>query len=185
MGGRESSVQIHSLSPGLIKASGVCLIPGFVTVALRCSGPSGRCGGSSHGLHASAFGMVHPPGSTCVRSVGQSQSYNGIPGHWEKDFSLYSESPPAFPEEVRSLTVADLLKKRIFPLMGQPNRFQIFISPSVHTGSGQSEGETGGRGGRGDHGKSGRKDQNPGWGSPPGGAWKSRVRRRCNSREVL
>lgn len=93
--------------------------------------------------------------------------------------------PPAFSEEVRSLSVADLLKKRMFPLMGQPNRFQIFISPSVHTGSGQSEGETGGRGGRGDHGKSGRKDQNPGWGSPPGGAWKSRVRRRCNSREVL
>lgn len=48
--GGESSAQIHSLSPGLANDSGVCLIPGFVTVVLRCPGPSERCRGSSCGL---------------------------------------------------------------------------------------------------------------------------------------
>lgn len=56
-------------------APGVCLIPGFVTIALRCSGLSERCGGVQPvGSVPPAFEMVYLPASASVRSIGQSQS---------------------------------------------------------------------------------------------------------------
>lgn len=79
-GGRESSVQIHCLliSP---KASGVCLLPGVVTVALRCSGLSAKCEGVRPGGSVpAAVGLVHSAGSASVRSTGQSQSYDSTLG---------------------------------------------------------------------------------------------------------
>jgi len=78
--GEESSVQIHGLlaSP---EASGVCLLPGVVTVALRCSGLSAKCGGVQPvGSVLAAVGRVHPAGSASVRSTGQGQSCDGTLG---------------------------------------------------------------------------------------------------------
>lgn len=66
----KSSVQVHGLSPALTSAPGVCLNPGSVTIALRCSGLSERCAGSSHGFHACCFGDGKPPGSASVRNPG-------------------------------------------------------------------------------------------------------------------
>lgn len=143
-------------------------MPGFVTVALQCSGPSGRCGGSSHGLRA-----------CCLWDGTPARLYLCQKRRPKPKLQWHSwpvRVPPAVPEEVRSLSVADLLEKRIFLLMGQPNRFQICISP-FRTGSRQSEGATGGRGGRGMMEKVGERTRTQGGvlhqgvpGSPGSGA---------------
>lgn len=86
---------------------------------------------------------------------------------------LICESSPTVPTKVRSLSVSDLLEKKISGGSGQPTRFQIRIS-FFHTGSRQEL--------RGNRKKKwegrdvglvegvGKKDQNPGRGSLPGDA---------------
>lgn len=68
--GGESRAQIHSLSPGLTNDSGVCLIPGFVTVVLRCPVHQKGAEGPAVGSVPAAFGVVHLPGSASVSSPG-------------------------------------------------------------------------------------------------------------------
>lgn len=129
---------------------------------------SGRCGRiQPMGCVPAACGMVYLPGSASVRSTGRSQSHNSIPA-LETPLQLSQQKPGPS----QSLTCQ---RRGCLQCLGDlPD--SKFASLLLFTLGGDKELGCNRRK-NGEPEEVGRKGQNPGQGSPPGGVWKSPVRR--------